>query len=372
MVASALESVLDPLEEASEVAAAKAKPSPFRVYTLDELAGLPGPEYLIPGLVGPGGLVLWIGQPGGGKTFSIIDTICRLALGLAVFGTAPCSRPLTVFYATEEGRAKIHARFVEAFARFGVGPGHEVWRRVVVSFDLPRLFQHGHELNTEAFIGCVAFHAERLGSPFDITVLDTLSRAGEGSDENKASEAIVVMASSGRIQDATGATVIAVHHPPKNGEGPRGSSVYLASADLCVEVAGTQNPRKLICTKVKDGEPFTPRSFDVMGGNVSAWVRWLDASDVPERVSKAKAAQRQVVEILMARATSPERSMSIREIREEMSYSLPVPTIQNALAAASDDPTVAIEKVKRSATRSDGKLDRPTWHYWLKRPEGDR
>lgn len=66
----------------------------------------------------------------------------------------------------------------------------------------------------------------------DIVVIDTLSEAMTGQDENAANVASLVMEAAGIIRKAFNATVILVHHMGKDEKrGARGSSVFRAGAD---------------------------------------------------------------------------------------------------------------------------------------------
>ncbi len=83
-----------------------------------------------------------------------------------------------------------------------------------------------------------AFIAEHADFRPDIVVVDTLSEAITGQDENAAAVASLVMAQAGRIRRAFSATVILVHHLGKDSaKGARGSSVFASGADAVWEVA---------------------------------------------------------------------------------------------------------------------------------------
>lgn len=83
-----------------------------------------------------------------------------------------------------------------------------------------------------------AFIAEHTAFKPRIVVIDTLSEAITGQDENSAQIASMVMAEVGHIRRTFNATVVLVHHLGKDGsKGARGSSVFASGADAVWEVS---------------------------------------------------------------------------------------------------------------------------------------
>ena len=62
----------------------------------------------------------------------------------------------------------------------------------------------------------------------------------------------------GRIQRATGAAMLVIHHTGKNGSNERGSSALRGAADVMVKLSNEDGTIVLQSSKVKDGEPFAP------------------------------------------------------------------------------------------------------------------
>jgi len=60
------------------------------------------------------------------------------------------------------------------------------------------------------------------------------------------------------LRGATGATVIVVHHTPKDGSGPRGSSALPGAVDTHIEIKRDETGIRVACTKQKDGPEFEP------------------------------------------------------------------------------------------------------------------
>ncbi len=127
--------------------------------------------------------------------------------------------------ASEElGRERIPAQFEVR----GIVPA-DLDRNLVIVEACPMLTDRGE---VDAFI------AEHSAFRPHFVVIDTLSEAITGQDENSAQAASVVMAEAGRIRAAWHCAVILVHHLGKDGsKGARGSSVFASGADAVWEAS---------------------------------------------------------------------------------------------------------------------------------------
>jgi len=100
----------------------------------------------------------------------------------------------------------------------------------------------------------------------NIVVIDTLSEAMTGTDENSAKDASIVMEQAGHIRKAFNAEVILVHHLGKTeGKGARGSSVFSAGADVIWKISYEQD-RGIVTQyveKIKRGKTKVSNLFGV-------------------------------------------------------------------------------------------------------------
>ena len=74
-----------------------------------------------------------------------------------------------------------------------------------------------------------------------LVVIDTLARALAGGNENAPEDMGALIGNAKRIQEATGAAVLFVHHSGKDtSRGSRGHSSLKGAADLEIEVTRTR------------------------------------------------------------------------------------------------------------------------------------
>lgn len=93
-------------------------------------------------------------------------------------------------------------------------------------------------------------------------MIDTLSAATAGLDENSSADMGRILESVKRIQDEFGGLVILIHHSGKDASrGLRGHSSLFASLDNVVHVARTEDRRSWVLVKAKDGVDGGERPF---------------------------------------------------------------------------------------------------------------
>jgi hypothetical protein len=92
------------------------------------------------------------------------------------------------------------------------------------------------------------------GEPVSMIIIDTLSRAIAGDDENSAADMSAFVDRMGAIARATGAAVLVVHHPGKDeARGMRGSTALFGAADVVIRITQEGEVREVETEKVKDG-----------------------------------------------------------------------------------------------------------------------
>lgn len=96
----------------------------------------------------------------------------------------------------------------------------------------------------------------------DVVVLDTLSRATPGSDENDSKAMGLVISAAKILQEMIGGLVLLVHHTGKNAaQGMRGHSSLHAALDCAIEVKRNGDNREWLVAKSKDGEDGASHPF---------------------------------------------------------------------------------------------------------------
>ncbi|MDB9838622.1 helicase RepA family protein [bacterium] len=110
---------------------------------------------------------------------------------------------------------------------------------------------------------CSSIEAD-VGAPLSMIVVDTLSRAMAGGDENGPTDMTAFIANLDAIRNATGAHIMIVHHSGKDtAKGARGHSSLRAATDTEIELEVDGKIRTATATKQRDLEPQEPIVFQL-------------------------------------------------------------------------------------------------------------
>lgn len=189
------------------------------------------------------------GQSGSYKSFQVLDWACSIASGIGWMGRKVKSG--LVYYIAAEGAVAFHKR-VKGWCDVHL-EGEDIPNLQTIG-SAPDLTDNGQ---VSEVIEVILAKAELLGVPVRMVVIDTLARCFGGHDENNASDMGAFVVSCDRIKEATGATVVVVHHSGKNEiNGARGSSALRAACDFeyCIKRNDGGNSYEMDCTKSKDAE----------------------------------------------------------------------------------------------------------------------
>lgn len=236
----------------------------LRVLTVADAIAAPPRRYLLKGLIAPGELSLWWGQPKCGKSFLLLRLAYGMALGRGLWGRK-VPRSCRVLYVAAEGEGGFAARLLALRAEMGdAGDG---FRYVAQRVDVgpPRT-------DVSAII------AAALEMRADIIVLDTLARTFGAGDENTAQDMNAFVASTDRLREDTGAHVAVIHHGRKDGGDARGSSALSGAADLIVRITRDTTASAATVEAAKDDAdgaalPFCLRQVEI-GRDDDGEMRW--------------------------------------------------------------------------------------------------
>jgi len=190
-------------------------------FTEEELDNAPDPVPLIDKWLDVTGFALIYGQPGTMKSFLALDMLAHIANGKPWNGHP--SRKTGVLYVAGEGGGGAKKRVA-------------AWREL-------HGHKHGIVVRTEAFdifggrdvaVLIDACRAREIG----VICLDTLNTSTVGMKENDAGEMGRALANINALRRA-GLTVIVVHHTPRDGSNPRGSSALEGASDHGIFVERT-------------------------------------------------------------------------------------------------------------------------------------
>ncbi|PZU95642.1 MAG: hypothetical protein DI527_00405 [Chelatococcus sp.] len=230
----------------------------------------PKRDWLLKGLILAKTFGVVFGAPGSGKSFLVADLMLTCSVGaLATRDHRPDwfgykGRPFGVVYVVAEGRddfiIRLHAWRIEnkipddAVIPFFFLPTSIDMRSSDV--DTMKLADDIRALSIEMKARC--------GVDVEVIVIDTVARALAGGNENASDVMGAFVINCGKLQEATGAAVLGVHHGGKEvGRGPRGHEALHGAADFEIEVAGAtdEGPNSWTVRKLKSGPAGASHKF---------------------------------------------------------------------------------------------------------------
>lgn len=207
--------------------------------------------YIVKGLILPNTLVGIIGASGAGKSFFTIDLALHVAEGRPWRGKR-VKRGLVV-YAALEGPVSVERRLFAA-AREG---GFDMTSPLRLT---PGPINMRVEEDVAALVAFIRQAEADFGMPCRAVVIDTLSRAMTGGDENSSEDMGALVAGADAVRLTTGAAVALVHHLGKDEtRGARGWSGLKAALDSEIWVEKRNGMHVATATKERDlpeGEAF--------------------------------------------------------------------------------------------------------------------
>lgn len=242
------------IEAPPRAAAAQPAARSFELVWFDDITPCLDAQDFVQGVLIENSAAVVYGESNAGKTFWTTDLALHVAAGK-----------------TWNGRRVEQGGVVYCVLEGGVGFRNRVtaWRGTHQP-DKPVHFaaiQAGMNLllpdaDTPKLIAAIKEAAERIGAPVKLIVIDTLSRAFAGGNENASEDMGLLVQNMDAIRRETGACVLFVHHSGKDqAKGARGHSLLRAAIDTEIEVKATEDsPVKTATTvkqrEVKKGEVF--------------------------------------------------------------------------------------------------------------------
>lgn len=193
-----------------------------------ELAGVNESLDFVEGLLGVGACSLGYGASNVRKSFWILDLAVSVATGRPFRDELEVDQGAVLFLALE-GRGGMLNR-LEALRR-----------RELITAETPLFVSFDHvELTGGTYGQRVAETCRKIereeGVSFKLIIVDTLSRAMAGGDENSGRDMMIAVGEIDLIRGETGAHVFIVHHSGKDeSRGARGSSTLRAAVDTEIE-----------------------------------------------------------------------------------------------------------------------------------------
>jgi KaiC/GvpD/RAD55 family RecA-like ATPase len=226
---------------------AEARPK-IRLLTVDDLADLPEPTWLVDGWVPEHGFTVLYGASGSFKSFLALAWSLHVASGTPWY-----DHPVEqgdVVYLSLEGGYGLRKR-IEAWQQELPDADVSAFRSVVVPLSL---------LDDATVEELAAAIQDAVGSP-KLLVIDTASRAMQGGNENAPEVMGAFIAAADRFIHSWDTAVVAVHHSGHGEHGrERGHSSLPAAADCRISTKRDATRAQVTVTqeKAKDAEEREP------------------------------------------------------------------------------------------------------------------
>ena len=237
-----------PARDAAPTPTVTAGPSRLQMLSIDELMTLPPAEWLIESVMECGTQVVLYGSSGAGKSFTALDWALSVAAGQKWVGRTVKNGP--VIYVVAEGGRGIVKR-VKAWQQ-----KHHIESLDDAFIVLEAVQLRNHE-DVDLLLSRIDSHNLRPA----LIVLDTFAQCFVGGEENSSKDVGEWFNAARRIQEETGATVVAVHHTGKSQKAQdieRGSGALRGSADVMILQRKKGNDITVSNTKQRDQDEFKP------------------------------------------------------------------------------------------------------------------
>lgn len=229
----------------AEIPVSEKKPNRLFVLRPGEILLDTGRISLIQDTIDPGAMSIMFGESNTGKTFVAMDMAFHIAAGLPWNGKR--TQQGNVLYIAAEGGRGAKNRLLALKKQHG--PTDFPLYLMPCSVDLLR-----KDADTKPLIELI----KALGIPFSFIVVDTLSRALAGGNENSSDDMGALVQNLDKIREFTNAHIMVIHHSGKDtAKGARGHSLLRAATDTEIEIADNQ----LKITKQRDMEMQQPTDF---------------------------------------------------------------------------------------------------------------
>ncbi len=226
----------------------------FEFFTLDDLENIPGPDWLIRGVLREKTISVLSADTGSFKSFLALDMALSIATGAPFYGREV--KPGAVVYVAAEGFWTLRDRATAWLQTRGMERPK--------NFHILRV-----PLNVSDPATVAAFGASVAGFRPAFVVLDTLSQCAIGLNENANDEMARFVAGMASLGVQSGAHVQTVHHNAKGSGQYRGAGAIKANVDTHISLerpeSDTTNTVFVRCEKQR-GAPFVP--FALRGDEV--------------------------------------------------------------------------------------------------------
>lgn len=235
------------------------KPKPFELTRADQVTPSFDCFDFVEDLLTDGGMSVVYGRSNVGKSFWTLDLAAHVATGMPWRFDEHEVEQGSVIYVALEGNQGVRNR-IEAMRREDIlKPGAPLY----LIFSSVSLLRPG---DAARMVETVSTASEDCGDHVRFIVIDTLSRAMAGGDENGPKDMTQAVEAVDEIRKRTGAHVCLIHHCGKDeAKGSRGHSSLKAASDTEIELYRAEGEHCITATVTKQRDmPFaSPMPFSL-------------------------------------------------------------------------------------------------------------
>ena len=216
----------------------------YELLSEPEIMALPDPVFLVDGIVLSQALGFIYGHPGAGKSFVALSMAMAIATNRQSWWDRTIRAHGPILMIASEGVSDMKFRI-------------QAWRKHHQIDDQSDFYLIRETINflqptdAERLHRTVEILVEKAGGQRPaMVIVDTLSRAIAGSDENDQASSSLMVQTCDAIKERWQTVVVCVHHSSKQGS-MRGSTVYSGAADFILEVSREEGSKTGIVTAKK-------------------------------------------------------------------------------------------------------------------------
>lgn len=232
-------------------------------------------NWLVQDLLGVGDMSCIFGPPGATKSFFALDMALHISLGWTWMGKA-VTKGAVVYVSCEGGRRFVHR--VEAFRRQYEEALRDIpappFGLIASPVDLLTDLNDIELLAT----GCMNFAIE-CGEPLRMIIIDTVSRALSGGDENGPKDMGMFVKHVDILREVTRSHILLIHHTGKDiNQGGRGHNSLKGALDTEILVMANGNTKVSMAkvVKQKDGEDGGVLNYKLIPWSLGADAQGLE------------------------------------------------------------------------------------------------
>ena len=202
---------------------------------------------------------MFFGAPASAKSFIAMDISFCVAAGINWNGHK--TKPGKVVYLAGEGSNGLSVRFKALEEKYNTTATDIYLSGMPAS------------LSDQKSTDIVFWEIGKVCPDPALIIIDTLHRNFGNGDENSARDVAIFIHCVTALMNATGATVLIVHHSGHgSADRARGSSSIKAALDFEYKVTKTGDSVTLSCTKAKEFSEPSPMSFDLVDQPIAGWL----------------------------------------------------------------------------------------------------